>query len=984
MSLADGGILELGPKGIEIGDSEFNLTGCNITLEAGRCFLTGVFSGIVDYKLQYLRPKGDDREPNGEKIEIRAGDWLSCEDKHYLVEAGEKGELNLVPDSLVDLNKMIPEDLTIGRRGLILCSAHQTGEQRDRKKKYVEINHPAMMGLLKEIDFKELQEGQLIDIYSLPIKLRVGAKLSGLPWEQEFSLEVVRKENAPVLEAQPVEEQPTKPSPADAFWKIADEFIAEGEKGQLLEEPSVLVAPERKKKKEKFNWNVSMKEAMEQLAGKVGESKYFHNFVDFSEDLDKNPFNFKDIKKIRTFRDIAMISLAAVSDVVPMLRSTLLLLNAGTILGTGAAGFVDKARQIKKIKKERVGDLKKLGLKQEDIDDSESILKLAAKSFWNDSIFGKLSGGNKNIALNRSEKFLAAGGGAVLALASITFSEVTREIIGWPVAKTLAGRLVSRFMMQKIAPWIIIQGSSLVGRGMETVVSGRTNLETKRQDFVDVALSSMSATSAMFMPLMMIANGVATSGHNHQPEATITQTATATATAAAVLPSVTPEVTHTLEATITPTETPPAVAWELGQPVTHDVLESAVTAHHGWGVDTSEIPDGQADFQVFWLDDKLGPDVVIDSSGNHFIVGQNGFFYLDANNNHQIDNTPEYSETHVAWSLQDLGGETLKDLGNLSQDQVTDLLQWDSHAVPITVDQIMGPADLKVQAAPVSPEAQAEGLPPPTQIDLNGDDKMDILTDEHGKFSDVNYDGHFTQGVDTRITQLELSGIGTQTITVNLMKFDDGTRWEMVDGQLKGFLSDGRTLDIHSGGQLSILQKDLHELNLAWSPQRVGAEAFRHQGLSAAEIQPTPALPHQGTVTWEQLIKDERGGQIGVIQGQLWNEGNSNLSAQQAGAAAYIAVVNGHPTGPEMIADVNSSICRFSLEDTFRENMDKYSIIHGSPQEWALAAMRDQQTIKWSFPSDNIYRGPINQESLSIFTSYTDWEQWLRDHGYIN
>lgn len=234
--------------------------------------------------------------------------------------------------------------------------------------------------------------------------------------------------------------------------------------------------------------------------------------------------------------------------------------------------------------------------------------------------------------------------------------------------------------------------------------------------------------------------------------------------------------------------------------------------------------------------------------------------------------------------------------------------------------------------------------------------------------------------------------------------FGDGGRWDSrweydSNGLGKGYLVDGRTLAFDRAGDKGIMAWQ-YQLALAhpdWTPDEVAKEAFRHQSepININIPRPEPYRAPGGTLEWPNLVKTEAGGQEGVIQGQLWNNGNPNLNASQAAQAASVAVMNGHTSGPAMIADVNTNIARFSLENVFgsrmTEKIEQYGLkpeyISGYATRAAWVAMQDS-SVGWQIPNDTIkINETLGADLIKNWSSqnWNDWlEEWLRENGYID
>lgn len=587
-----------------------------------------------------------------------------------------------------------------------------------------------------------------------------------------------------------------------------------------------------------------------------------------------------DVKKLRGARDISTLALAAVSDVFPGLGIASAGLNAGIALGLGAVGFFDKVLKIDKLLMQYQEDenldslftnepnqkiLKKLRLSKEDFEETDSLFKLSFESLCRDSMLGKLF--DMNSRLSNKEKNIAYLLGLGMAFSTIVLADVVRASIPLPVIKTIASRLITRFFIQQIVPRSIIK----VGGLIEKKILKKTSAEVN--DFVDLALSSMSFMSVVLTTTAMFGEGLRDWwNRQNQPEI-----------APAPIESA-PETTNNIE-------------------------------------DTGELP--------------RAPSAGIDKD-EHDLV-------------REIKPRPEYSIPVVESST------------------------------PVS------------EAPPVS-----EALHP------------DFTSDQQGHYIDINRDGNFDPKTDTRVTEFEL---GASSGEIKVMKFSDASRWEMKAGQLVGVLPDDRTISLDpDGGKLSQLQFKLHEMHPLWSPWQLGRQAFlnREVDINDADAlnkigldQPETYSPPEPRLSFEELVMNPQGGISGVVQAEI-HQANPNLNADQVAQIAHRVVIENDlivktastdtfnsllkedsQVKAEVIQDINTDIARFSLEQKFGQIMFDQRAANNIPQESipvyahqaALRAIADR-TIDWNFPNDKIF----SEFKIKDF----DWEEWLRQHGYIN
>lgn len=506
------------------------------------------------------------------------------------------------------------------------------------------------------------------------------------------------------------------------------------------------------------------------------------------------------------------------------------------------------------------------------------------KDYFEQTSFGRLATGQTESGLSRDQRasslFFGAGVGGLFMMVSEA------------AAKIIPGGSISRYFLSRalfgyVAPEIF----ALIG---EKVIGKATGDQEKAKEWLSLTLGTMSATITGLSALMFLGEGgvklIEQKIAEVRAEATATATvaaATATVTATAVEASTTP-VANTATAepptttpipptqTVTPTETLPPTqefSWHFGEAVDKTLLQHAADNNHGWGVDINH--DGQAEFQVFWLDQSQGPDVIIDSQQNHFIRGDNNLFYLDADKNGLL----EGNELRGAWDISSLNPE-LKSLDNITQESVP--LQ---NLIDINATDVLANAG-KVPGLAAPLPVGVESSPVPPIIDLNGDGAMDINVDAKGQFADNNYDGVFTQGIDTRIEKLDFD---TNSWQMNKIVYADGSMWTRNDdGDLVGILPDGRTIRLDDSSGTSRLQVLIHKSNPAWSPQFVGEQAvINPTGIPIPPAPPTPVPPPNtspevinepvrgdwGTMTKangdEVYLDAARGGIHGVVQNEM-------------------------------------------------------------------------------------------------------------------
>lgn len=872
-------------------------------------------------QLKHYYPPWDQRYSHS-SYELRPGDWLGYSGRHYYLEQNDSGGVDLVPDKLVDPAKIINKgvDVVADKKGVRFLSAYRF---RDKTvpEGYASVYHPSMpvegISFSKKELEQALREDRTLKLGDLPYGLKVIPKIRG-----RYHLQAVKLETETAAQ-----------SPADLWRQKIDASLAEGEA------PPAPPPAETTKKKSKLNISIRG------LLKKVSQE-------------------WKQSKKLRGVREAATLVLAALTDVAPASGLVYAGYNLIISLGTGALGLADKYVDI--AENEFSG---KLGLTREEFNGETSRFKLLFKSAWRNSFWAKALGKNPELDLAKSERAWATALGAGGALGALAIAELVKTGIPVPVVRSLASRLLVRLAVQELLPRALIEIGGMMFKEKEGSVE-------KAEDFVELSLSAMSATFVALTTGMMAYQGLANLENRPevQPlEATPTAepSNTATATLAA---TVTSGATATPEPTPAPTETAtplPLIEWVPGEAVSDQVLETAAASHHAWGLD---------EVQIFYLDNNQTPDYLI-TEGNHLINDGSGNFFLDANNNGLID----LPEKTASWTWESL---TQIDPRLEGLDQTEPVPGGDYS--PVEAEQILGFTPGKVEAAPLLPEDKLADLPPPDRYDFNADGVADILRQDDGSlYADMDQSGSFTPG-DTKVTELNL-GYDNQP---DLIKYENGSSWmRQEDGTIVGTLSDGRTLDLDPRGKLSGLQLELHRLNPAWSPEAVGRYAFLNQTVSldeAASIQPQVYTPPEGPLTFDQLALGPEGGQVGILQQQI-HEANPGLSATQVAAAAHIASVNNHLSGAAMVQDVNATLTRFSLENELGKLMAEKGIrndyIYAYARQAAFAAIQHDDIV-WHFPSDAIYGQPLSFEQISSYSGqslnwWSDWlEEWLRQNGY--
>ncbi len=326
--------------------------------------------------------------------------------------------------------------------------------------------------------------------------------------------------------------------------------------------------------------------------------------------------------------------------------------------------------------------------------------------YWRQTALGRLYTGNTRTGLSEAERKTSLMLGASYGAVWLLLSEVVGTIIpGGGISRYF----ISRGLLGYAAPELF----ALIGK---KDIEKSTGDKEKAKEWLELTLGAMSTTVTFGALLAFGTEGAVKAGikfaegrvaaHNAEAVPTPTHTAipspTAEATHTAVplpsetqtpLPTVTvtvipPTATH-IQTQIPPTETnvptitaePPTAVhnlteaastsispenWQPGTPIHIDLLGKAADLNLGWGIDTNH--NNKVDFQLFWLGDGQGPDVIIRNTGQHFIrIGEK--FFFDSNNDGIISAA---EERRGGWNIEDFN-PSLKEFGNLTPEEAKNL-----------------------------------------------------------------------------------------------------------------------------------------------------------------------------------------------------------------------------------------------------------------------------------------------------------------------
>ena len=499
----------------------------------------------------------------------------------------------------------------------------------------------------------------------------------------------------------------------------------------------------------------------------------------------------------------------------------------------------------------------------------------------------------------------------------------------------------------------IIPGSSaweiLLNRGLFSYVlprvatyAGRKLYETvepeKAKEWTELTLGIVSATVTTLVTAGFIWDvGGELVGKLSRP---VAATGTALIPPTEVVP---PTPTEAPTQTPSPTEVVPPTpefSWSPGIAIDKSWLQRAADQNYGWGIDVDQ--DGKADFQVFWLDQNTGPDVIVDTDNNHFIR-VNDRFYLDFDKDGVIDDT----ELRGFWKLGDFDSK-LQSLDALNQTEAPNLPEKIDGTIDITSGDIAKAGAVHLASLALSPALSPEAdAPLPPNIDLNNDTRADLAKDDQGYFADNNYDGVYTKEVDTRITDLEFDQINWQA---DKIVYADGSMWLRNDDELVGILPDGRQIRLDDSSGTSRLQVQMHQENPAWSPQYVGMQAVINPENLA--IPPAPIVPPAATEPLPETVTKTEYGSWHESGGKQWgiklNGDRVWLTPEEGGihGVLQLEMHNAHPDlDPELITRAAHLVIVENKDEVeaFRQPVDDGTAVAGAVADPTVVQMINQQ-----------------------------------------
>lgn len=766
--------------------------------------------------------------------------------------------------------------------------------------------------------------------------------------------------------------------------------VASFQPGQsAVEQPLEPVAPPPPvERKQPFgNWNVRW-EKFQQNLGEFGPAVK-ENFINIVKSGGRKRWS-------RDFWTVANAALLEIPVVGPIASLTSVLTQTGLLVG----------KEVKKAKS--LGKEKYLG-QSALIQAGEAMFKTTFKREGKETAAGKrerAGGQTEDLVLTNTEAAIAGVFGVGSSLAAIAILEDISLINFIPGMKA-----AKRLYLAPLLTMLISSGFGALGESYFDVfkrsdkVKDEKLFQQKKAQFVEMVLA-VNAPVMQIMTTMGIITSlaekageyVAAHPKDEAPPPTLVPTfehtpePTAPPSTPTQPPVITQEVTPTLEPSITPTA---ELSWQPGEVVDKALLQNAADHNYGWGIDVDG--DGHADFQAFWLDQQNGPDVIVDAERHQFIRGENDLFYLDADKNGLIQG----NEAHGAWNLESFNPQ-LEPLVDVPQADVPNF----HNLIDISAEDI-AKAGKPGLASPVAFGTEAQPIPP--ILDLNEDGKMDINIDDKGQFADNNYDGVFTEKVDTRISEpIEFDMDNWQ---INKIVYEDGSMWlRNDDGELVGILPDGRDIRLDDSSGTSRLQVQMHQENLAWSPWQVGRMAVINPDNEpippAPIVTPPPVEPMPEVVIetdhgkWvesgdnvrgfkangdEVWLDPQRGGVHGVLQLEMHHT-NPDLDPEAVTIVAHRVIVDNkdeieafrRPVGdgnavtaaagtPAVIQLINQQTAILSVERFLESNQ---GWLKNNGIDWRTLSVKERLEVGREFLAQNT---PIRPQTVTIGVAGSDF-----------
>lgn len=644
---------------------------------------------------------------------------------------------------------------------------------------------------------------------------------------------------------------------------------------------------------------------------------------------------FFNVFKPRDWRDLFALTVRGLSEIGGPVGATA---RAVLLLSNFASIGLKEHLTIKQIRARIETDIKNIDLSKKDKK------TLARKAYWQQTILGKLLSENDQSNLYKVEELMAISIGVIAALGGMSTGKLAASMLpGSSVQEILLNRGLFSYIMPRLISYVGRKSYELIWPlgGFEQ----KTSKEAAAKEFVEMSLGAMSATVTTLVTAGFIldvggellsklpqfaATAQARATQTTSPtEAVATATVMATATLTHQPPTETQPATET-PTNIPPTETatlPPTLEdlWQPGEPVERNLLVLAAEKNYGWGVDLDH--DGDTDFQVFWLDQNQGPDVVRDIINNEqYIRGEDNLFHQDFNHNGQIDGNEPFAATTL--SLIDPSLEQFKDV---PQAEVPSLSNQDVDVIDINAGDVAkaGKAGLAAPVAVGAEFGEAQQI-----LDINKDGRMDIMVDDEGQFADNNYDGIFTEKVDTRIS--EPIDFDVDRWQLNKVVYEDGSMWVRNDeGNLVGVLPDGRNIRLDDSSGTSRLQVQMQAANPGWSPWFLGRQAVinpENLPIPAVPVTPEPepilvpetdtseehGQPEDGFLVQSdghRLILGPDGGEQGMLQQEI-HENNPDLDPDALGVVAHRVALTNDPS----VSMINQQTAIVSVERWLESN----------------------------------------------------------------
>jgi len=700
------------------------------------------------------------------------------------------------------------------------------------------------------------------------------------------------------------------------------------------------------------NWNVPLREAgedaLENLRGWAESKKVSPETRTLIKDfLRQEGKEFIRTLKPKDHREIAALIARAVADFAPGAGFALMAANSLTIVGK-------EIRTARRIRKE---------IEEENLDTS------VLKAWFKQTTVGKIYSRETETGLSKEAKFGAGLTGFMTSSAGMMASEATGEAVAVPGAKSIARVAVMRSFFQYFAP-----------RGINLLASwaGDFESEDQKKEWVDLAVQS---TSAMTTAWAMGLTGVAAYESGALDTTHITEQAQEIGESAQ----------EAYENIVD--QLPPALE---GEPV----LEGQQSPFAGMVTDTEPpeaatrptIPPVSSTEQFPEVEAAETPEVDQPTSEQQF----------ESNSSVEYDNEGNPIKATLSNGKELLIAEPADSKGIMGiQHELLKIHrgEWTTDEVAIAAQRLASDGITSDQSEAIAnyskPEIPESLGTPVEEKEINFDSGAKWEVDENDKI---------VGGIDSNNNRLifDPQSEGTPGIQLKLAnKHPDWTPDEVeVAAYRDGFLGG---VDPENAEELDNIEKPEIEPQekLVDTKNLVKDKGFDEDGDG---IEDSHWLKNKETGEIEAgILPDGRtlflgdgGGITGEVQ-QLLVSDNPELSPEKVGHVAHEIVTEHNIDSadkvtevfnqPEIIADTNTTIAQYSLQDYLR---DRFHLAYSSAHELAF------NKLKLEVRGDSLVKlGPggkaldfLNarvQTDKGIFTWRDfDWKNWLTEQGVIN